>query len=465
MYVQQLYTKCLAEAAYYVESNGEAAIIDPLREVEPYLEILESRGAKLRYIFETHFHADFVSGHVDLARKTGAKIVYGPGAEAGYEIIAAADGQEFEIGFAKIRVIHTPGHTTESSCYLLMDPQGVEHAVFTGDTLFIGDVGRPDLAVRSNLTKEQLAEMLYDSLRLKLMPLSDDLIVYPAHGAGSACGKSMSKETFDTLGNQKKVNYALQAMTKAEFVEIVLEGQLAPPTYFPENAKINKGGYDPIDEVMQRNMTPLSPEQVAGLIAQGVLVLDTRSTEDFVKGHVPGAVSIGLDGQFAPWVGAALEFNRPLLLVCDAGREQEATLRLARIGFENVRGYLLGGIEAWKLAGKPVAQLRTITADQFAAEAQRGAQTLDVRRPGEYAAGHLAGVPNYPLDDYRQWLNSLDPSKPYLVHCAGGYRSVIMGSLMRAAGFENVTNVEGGYSALAKQPGVVIETTPAGVVA
>ena len=459
MYIQQLYTNCLAEAAYYIESNGEAAIIDPLREIEPYLELLEQRGAKLRYIFETHFHADFVSGHIDLARKTGAQIVYGPGAQAQYEIVAAADGQEFEIGFARMRVIHTPGHTTESSCFLLVDPQGNEHAIFTGDTLFIGDVGRPDLAVRSNLTKEQLGEMLYDSIHAKLLPLSDEIIVYPGHGAGSACGKSMSKETFDTLGNQKKVNYALQPMTKAEFVATVLEGQVTPPAYFPENAKINKGGYDPIDEVIERNLVPLAPDRVAELMAEGVLVLDTRSTEDFVQGHIPGSVSIGVDGQFAPWVGAVLQFNRPLVLVCDTGREAEAVIRLARIGFEQVHGFLDGGMAAWAASGRAVHQLRTIASGDVARELAQGAQVVDVRRPAEYAAGHLAGAPNLPLDDYRQWIGTLDPNKPYLVHCAGGYRSVIMGSLMKAAGFSNVTNVAGGFGALKEQPTLTIEAS------
>ncbi len=461
MYIQQLYTNCLAEAAYYIESDGEAAIIDPLREIEPYLELLETRGAKLRYIFETHFHADFVSGHIDLARKTGATIVYGPGAQAYYEITVATDGQEFEIGSARLRVIHTPGHTLESSCFLLIDPQGIEHAVFTGDTLFIGDVGRPDLAVRSNLTKEQLAEMLYDSIHTKLMPLSDEIIVYPGHGAGSACGKSMSKETFDTLGNQKKVNYALQPMSKEEFVKTVLEGQVTPPAYFPENAKINKGGYDPIDEVMERNLTKLSADRVADLIAEGVLVLDTRSTEDFVRGHIPGSVSIGLDGQFAPWVGAVLEFNRPLVLVCDPGRESEAVLRLARIGFERVHGYLEGGITSWAASGRPVHQLRTIDAANLAREIAQGSQVIDVRRPAEYAGGHLAGAPNLPLDDYRQWIATLDPNKPYVVHCAGGYRSVIMGSLMLAAGFTNVTNVAGGFGAMKQQAELPIESTEA----
>ncbi len=454
MKVEQLYTGCLAEAAYYIESNGEAAIIDPLRETEPYLELLRRDNAKLKYIFETHFHADFVSGHLDLARKTGATIVLGPTAQPGYDAYIATDGEEFKIGDVTLVAIHTPGHTLESTTYLLKDENGREVAIFTGDTLFIGDVGRPDLAVKSNLTKEDLAGMLYDSLHNKILPLPDHVIVYPGHGKGSACGKNMSDETFDTLGNQKKVNYALRARSKEEFIKDVLEGLLPPPQYFPKNAVLNKMGPDKsIDEVLAQGAVGLSPDEFEKRVKEeGAIIIDARHPHDFAGEHIPGAINIGLDGEFAPWVGTLIpDLNQLIVLVTPPGREKEAVVRLARVGYDNAYGYLEGGIDAWKNAGKPVEKIPAIEAQQLA-DVYRAhpAHTfiLDVRRPPEYQAEHIEGVENYPLDFIHQWKHDLNPNETYYLHCVSGYRSMIAASILRKEGFRHVINVEGGFNEL-----------------
>lgn len=451
MNLQQLYTNCLAQGAYYISSNGEAAIIDPLRETGPYLDLLKKNGDRLKYIFETHFHADFVSGHVDLAAATGATIVFGPGAQTSYKSHIAGDGEVFSLGNVIIRVLHTPGHTPESSCYLLHDESGKEQAIFTGDTLFIGDVGRPDLAIRSGLSEKDLAGMLYDSLRKKIMPLPDHVIVYPAHGAGSACGKNMSKETSDTLGNQKKMNYALSNISRDEFVRELTTGILPAPRYFAKNAALNKGGYKNYDEVVRAGMVPLSPDTFEDLSRKdGALVLDVRKPQEFAVAHVPGAVFIGLDGQFAPWVGSILpSLDTPILLVTPEGREEEAVMRLSRVGYDNCKGFLQGGVESWAKAGKSVEQVESIPAEEGLARYRKGENTLDVRKPGEFEAGHLKFANSFPLDFIRDNLSTLEKSRPYLVHCQGGYRSMIAVSLLKAAGY-HVTDVQGGFAALGK---------------
>lgn len=461
--VEQLYTGCLAQAAYYIESGGEAAVIDPLRETAPYLERARTgnggRGATLKYVFETHFHADFVSGHVDLAKASGAAIVYGPGAAPAFPAHIARDGEEFAIGSARIRLLHTPGHTLESSCYLLLDGEGREVALFTGDTLFLGDVGRPDLAVKSDLTKEQLADMLFDSLRTKILPLPDHLTVYPGHGAGSACGKHLARETVDTLGHQKEVNAALRQTTAEDFRREVLTGIQPPPSYFPVNARLNREGYAAIDQVMSRGETALDPDGFEALAdAAGALVLDTRSPADFQAGHVPGAVSIGLDGAFANWAGSLLgDPKQPLLLVCDPGREPEAVARLARVGYENVLGHLAGGFAAWARAGRDVETLESVPPGEFLrrrdeAERAPGAplDVLDVRRPAEHAAGALPEADNLPLESLNAGMDRLDRARTYYLHCASGYRSMIAASILKARGFDKVVNVEGGYNALSR---------------
>lgn len=444
MYIEQLYTNCLAEAAYYIESEGEAAIIDPLRETEPYLNLAQKRGAKIKYVFETHFHADFVSGHIDLAQLSGASIVYGPMANPSYDVIKATDGQVFKIGKAGIKVLHTPGHTPESSCYLLLDEQGMEHAVFTGDTLFVGDVGRPDL-LDGVMSKETLASMLYDSLNTKIKTLPDAVIVYPGHGAGSACGKNIGKETFSTIGDQKRLNYALKEQTREEFISKVTDGILPPPHYFFEDARINKQGYDPIAEVMQENSRPLTYEQFASAIRSNALVLDTREATIFERGFIPNAINIGLNGQFAVWVGTLLKINQPLLLVTDLGKERESVLRLARVGYENIVGYLEGGITSWK--GK-MDTAKSIGAEELAKYA--GVDTLDVRKPGEWNSGHLKNAQFFPLGDMPGNVATLDKSKTYVLYCGGGYRSMTAISLMRREGFQNLINVNGGFGAMTK---------------
>ena len=450
MYVEQIYTGCLSEAAYYIESNGEAAIIDPLRETKPYVEKAKERGAKIKYVFETHFHADFVSGHVDLAKKTGAEIVFGPNAQTEYNITVAEDGQKFFLGQLEIHVLHTPGHTMESSTFLLKDESGQDYAIFTGDTLFIGDVGRPDLAVKSDLTKEDLAAHLYDSLRNKIMPLADEVLVYPAHGAGSACGKNMSKETFSTLGEQKTSNYALQEMTKEEFIKEVTEGIAPPPQYFPKNVMMNKMGYASIDDVLDRGVKGLSVEDFKHLADNGGLVLDTRSQEEFVKEHIPNSLFIGLDGSFATWVGALIEdLKTPILLIVEKDREEEAVTRLARVGYDNALGYLENGVNAWKEAGYSTKNFKQIDAKGLENRLKsEEINILDVRKKSEYDAEHVEGAINSPLDFLQNNLDELDPSKEYFIHCAGGYRSVIAQSILQQKGYTNLVDVNGGMSAI-----------------
>lgn len=452
MKIEQMYTSCLAEAAYYIESDGEAAIIDPIRETTPYLEKLKGTGAKLKYVFETHFHADFVSGHIDLAKKTGAKIVFGPTAETRYDTHIAKDGEVFAIGKIKIKVLHTPGHTPESSCYLLLDENGKEYCIFTGDTLFIGDVGRPDL-LDGKMSSAELASMLYDSLNNKIKPLSDDVLVYPAHGAGSSCGKNIGKETWSTLGQQKQTNYALQKMSREDFIKAVTDGLSAPPPYFFKDAMINKNGYDNIDEVMNRNLKALSADDLKKEIASGALVLDTRDPDSFEKGFIKGAMNIGLGGQYAIWLGTLIDINQKLVIVADEGKESDSVLRAARVGFENIKGFLKGGIAAWTSAGNSVEKIQSITPQEFADRVKAGPSRasgpemiLDVRKPSEYETAHVKGAQLLELASLSKDLNSLDKKKTYLVHCAGGYRSMIASSILKANGFENPVNVYGGFN-------------------
>jgi glyoxylase-like metal-dependent hydrolase (beta-lactamase superfamily II)/rhodanese-related sulfurtransferase len=446
MYIQQLYTNCLAEAAYYIESNGEAAIIDPLRETEPYLDLALLRGARIKYVFETHFHADFVSGHIDLARQSGASIVYGPTAKPNYAIVEATDGQEFPLGELTIKVLHTPGHTPESSCFLLLDKHGNPHAVFTGDTLFVGDVGRPDL-LDGVMSKETLAGMLYDSLQGKIKTLPDAVIVYPGHGAGSACGKNIGKETFSTIGEQKKLNYALQDMSREEFIRKVTDGILPPPKYFFEDARINKQGYAPIDDVMEVNSRPLSAEAFTAAMNEDVLILDTREAEEFAKGFIPGSVNVGLNGQFAVWVGTLIPIHQRLLLVTAPGKERESVLRLARVGYENILGYLDKGVDAWPGA---LDSVQTAEAADLLTGKFDEAEFLDVRRPGEWSAGHWKDARFTPLSEMPANTLSLDKSRTYVVYCGGGYRSMTAISLMKRQGFGNLVNAAGGVTAMTK---------------
>lgn len=454
MKIEQIYTGCLAQGAYYIESEGEAAIIDPLRESNPYIQRARQNNAQIKYIFETHFHADFVSGHIDLARKTGAEIVFGPGAKTDYAIYEAQDGEIFKIGKLTIKVLHTPGHTLESTTYLLLDEHEKPYCIFTGDTLFIGDVGRPDLAIKSNLTQEDLAGMLFDSLRSKIMTLPDDVIVYPAHGAGSACGKNMSKETWDTLGNQKKSNYALRdSITRDAFIAELTTGIAPAPQYFAKNAMINKTGYESLDTIMKRGHRALSPDEFESLAnSENALVLDSRSAAEFSAGHIPNSIFIGLDGQFAPWTGALIkDINQPILFVAAESREEEVVMRLSRVGYDNTIGFLKGGIAAWKSAGKEMETVTNISAQELlAADAVQPLHVLDVRRPGEFAGGHLTHATNLPLDDINEQSEQPDKSTPYVVHCAGGYRSMIFISILKARGYKNLTNVEGGWGAISK---------------
>lgn len=452
MKVQQLYTNCLAQGAYYVAHNGEAIIIDPLRETKPYLDLVKQDGVTLKYIFETHFHADFVSGHVDLARETGATIVFGPGAQTAYEAYMAKDNETFKVGGLTVKVLHTPGHTLESSSFLLLDESGKPHCLFTGDTLFIGDVGRPDLAIKSELTQEDLAGMLYDSLQNKIIPLPDDVIIYPAHGAGSACGKNMSKETFDTLGNQKRTNYALKAESKEWFIKELTTGILPPPQYFAKNAALNKQGYPQVEKVLEKGQTALSVEELKMLQKQEtILILDVRPASAFAAGHIPGSLFIGLDGQFAPWVGALIhDLQTPIVVVTPEGRETETVMRLSRVGYDNCKGYLKGGIEAWKKAAESADHIVSVPAEEFAAQYKKGVSTLDVRKPGEYESAHLSNVPSYPLDFIDSWQSQLDKTKPYYIHCAGGYRSMIAASILKRNGYQHLTDVAGGFGAIQK---------------
>ncbi len=458
MKLEQIYTGCLAHGAYYIESKGEAVVIDPLREVQPYIEKAAEDNAKIKYILETHFHADFVSGHIDLAKKSGGTIVFGPtGAEMGFEAHVAQDGEILNVGDVKIKVIHTPGHTMESTCYLLIDENGNETALFTGDTLFIGDVGRPDLAqhVISELTEEKLAAHLFDSLRNKIMPMSDDIIVYPGHGAGSACGKKMSKETSDTLGNQKKTNYALRPdMTKEEFIGEVLHGLMPPPGYFPKNVVMNIKGYDSIDEVLERGNKALTPKEFE-LVANEThaLILDTRASKTYSEGFVPNSINIGIDGSFAGWVGTLIpDIKQEILVVADPGREEEVVTRLARVGYDYTIGYLKGGIEAWKTDGGELDYITNISADEFAKIKNENADIniLDVRKESEYLSEHVVGAENAPLDYINESMKMVNPEKTYYVHCAGGYRSMSFASILRSRGYENLINVDGGFDEIKK---------------
>lgn len=454
MKVEQIYTGCLAQGAYYIESNGEAVVIDPLREVQPYITKATKDKAKIKYVLETHFHADFVSGHLDLAKKTGATIVFGPTAKPGFEAHVAADGEILQVGQVSIKVIHTPGHTMESTCFLLSDEAGKESALFTGDTLFIGDVGRPDLAqkVVADLTQEKLAAHLYDSLHNKIVPLADDIIVYPAHGAGSACGKNMSKETTDTLGNQKKTNYALQAMPKEVFVKKVLDGLMPPPLYFPENVLMNIKGYESIDKILHQGMQALNAEAFeAAANESGALILDTRDAQTFAKGFIPNSINIGIDGSFAPWVGALIpDIKQSILIVAEPGREEEIVTRLARVGYDKAIGYLAGGFQTWVNAGKETDYIQSITVEELAARREKDPTLpiLDVRKRSEHLSEHVIGSENMALDYINDHLSELEKNKIYYVHCAGGYRSMIFASILRARGYENLIDIRGGFKAI-----------------
>ena len=450
MKVDQLYTGCLAEAAYYIESEGEAAIIDPLREYQPYLDRAAADGARIKFVLETHFHADFVSGHLDLAKKTGARIVYGPTARPNFDAYVATDGEELRLGKVTIKVLHTPGHTMESTTYLLRDENGKDYAIFTGDTLFIGDVGRPDLAVKSDLTREDLAGYLFDSLRTKIMPLADDVIVYPGHGAGSACGKKLSNETQARLGDQKLYNYALRPdMTRREFIREVTEGLVEPPQYFPKDAVLNRMGYESFDEVLKRGLRALPVEEFSTVAeATDALILDTRNKEEFVNGFIPGSMFIGIDGDFAPWVGVLIQdLRQPIVFVADPGREEEVVTRLARVGYDNALGFLKGGIQAWKAAGREVETIEEISAPALEKRFTQEVYVLDVRKESEYHSEHLVGAANFPLDFIYRNLAQLEKGRKYYLHCASGYRSVIAASMLQARGYR-VVNVPGGYRAL-----------------
>lgn len=453
MKIEQIYTGCLAQGAYYIVSEGEAAIIDPLREVQPYLDRLAKDNVKLKYIFETHFHADFVSGHIDLSKKTGAPIIYGPTAAPEFEAIVAEDNQVFEIGKIKIKVLHTPGHTMESSTYLLIDENGKNHAIFSGDTLFLGDVGRPDLAQKAaNLTQEELAGLLYDSLYNKILPLEDEITVYPAHGAGSACGKNMQKETVDTLGNQKQTNYALKQTSKESFIAAVLDGLTAPPKYFGMNVAMNKKGYTSFDEVLAKGKTALSVDEFETAAEEtGALILDTRNAAEFYKGFIPQSINIGLKGDFAPWVGSMIvDVQQPILLVCDDCTEEETITRLSRVGFDNVLGYLKGGFESWKNSGKEIDTVHRISPEEFAEKFNENSKVIDVRKEGEYAAEHVKDAYSKPLAYINDWVGNINPDEHFFLHCAGGYRSMIAASILQARGYRNFTEVEGGFNGIKK---------------
>jgi len=459
MKIEQIYTGCLAQGAYFIESNGEAVVIDPLREVEPYLERAEKSGVKIKYVLETHFHADFVSGHIDLAAKSGAQIVYGPTAKPGFEAYVAVDDEVLSFGNVKMKVLHTPGHTMESSCFLLIDEHGNDVALFSGDTLFIGDVGRPDLAQKAaHMTQEQLAETLFDSLRNKIMPLNDEIVVYPAHGAGSACGKNMSKETTDLLGNQKKNNYALRAdMTKAEFVKEVTTGLMPPPAYFPLNVAMNKNGYDSIDTVLERGTRALSPAAFEAVANEtNAIILDTRDAQTFAKAFIPNSINIGIDGGFAPWVGALIpDIKQNILLVTEPGREEEVITRLARVGYDFTIGFINGGIQSWINDGRECDSIKSVSVEEMSNELASGNyEVLDVRKQSEYLSEHMLQAENAPLDYINESMMKIDKSKKYFVHCAAGYRSMIFTSILKARGYDNLIDVKGGFKAI-KESGKV----------
>jgi hydroxyacylglutathione hydrolase len=462
MFIKQLYTGCLSEAAYYIESNGEAAVIDPLRDTDEYTDLAKERNAAIKYIFETHFHADFVSGHIDLGNKTGAPIVYGPNTETSYPVKVARDGEVFKLGKLTIEVLHTPGHTLESTCYLLKDETGKSHAVFTGDTLFVGDVGRPDLAQEGNkLTMDDLAGMLYDSLQTRILPLEDDVLVYPAHGPGSSCGKNLGPNTHSTIGEEKQTNYALQAQSKADFIKSVTDGLQAPPQYFPINAKINKEGYESLDALLSKALQPLPVKAFKEKLKdEDVIVLDTRDSSVFTVGFVPGAIGIGLDGRFAEWAGMLLPFDKPILLVTEPGKEEETAVRLARVGFSTIEGYLQGSFEAWKKAGEKIDMIVEIEADELMMDIPHDPNLLvvDVRRETEFADGHIKAAVNIPLNDMIDpgSMANLDENKNLYVHCAGGYRSIIAASLLKRQGIHNLRNITGGWDQIKEQPGIEV---------
>jgi hydroxyacylglutathione hydrolase len=456
MFIEQLYTNCISEAAYYIESNGECAIVDPLRDVEVYVQMAKERNATIKYIFETHFHADFVSGHVDLSQQTGAPIVYGPDTVTNLPVHIAKDGETFKVGALTIEVLHTPGHTLESSCYLLKDESGKNHCVFTGDTLFVGDVGRPDLAQGGDITMDELAGMMYDSLQQKIMPLADDVIVYPAHGPGSSCGKSLGKETFSTIGEQKQTNYALQPQTKEDFIKAVTDGLAAPPKYFPVNVKINKEGYDALEQLLKKGLNALSVEDFkAASKKEKTLILDTRNASAFTQGFVPGSISIGLEGRFAEWAGALLPFDEQILLVCEPGKEEESIVRLARVGFDKVIGYLNGSYDAWSNSGEKIDLIIDVEADELAMDLPHDAHlvVVDVRKETEFADGHVKDAVNLPLAEMTDpaLIANIEDTDNLYVHCAGGYRSVIASSLLKRQGFHNLRNVVGGWNAIKEQ--------------
>jgi len=456
MYIEQLYTNCLAEAAYYIESDGEAAIIDPIRDTEQYLQKAASRGAKIKYVFETHFHADFVSGHIDLARKTDAKIIFGPLAETGYEVINAKDNEEFVIGKVRIKTLHTPGHTPESTCFLLFDEESNEHAVFTGDTLFVGDVGRPDL-LDGKMSKEELAGMMYDSLNSKLKTLKDSTIVYPAHGPGSACGKNIGKETWSTIGEQKQKNYAMQEMSKEKFIELVTAGLGLPPAYFFNDAVINKKGYDSLEVVLSKNIRPLNVNEFEQEVKAGALILDSRTPDEFEKAYIEDSLNIGLNGTYAVWVGTLINIQQPLIIVSESGKEEESISRLARIGFENVKGFLDGGINAWQSAGKNLLHIQSVNPDEFVKHQLNSNEILvDVRKPGEVECGKLVSSVHLSLTELTDKIKSLNKDQTYFLHCAGGYRSMIGASIMKAKGFKNVINIRGGYGKIIEAGATVV---------
>jgi hydroxyacylglutathione hydrolase len=460
MFIKQLYTGCLSEAAYYIESEGEAAIIDPLRDIEAYLHLANERMARIKYIFETHFHADFVSGHLDLQKATGAPIVYGPKTETNFPIYLAKDGEQFKLGAISIEVLHTPGHTVESTCYLLSDESGKKHALFTGDTLFVGDVGRPDLS-SGDLSKEELASLMFDSLQNKIVPLPDDIIVYPAHGAGSSCGKNLGPETFSTLGEQKETNYALQPQSREEFIKLVIEGLSAAPQYFSVNARINKEGYDSLEEILQKGLTTLSVNDFKEWMnKEDSIILDTRRSEEFTRGFVPRSVSIGLEGRFAEWAGSLLPFDKPIVLVTEPGKEKESVIRLARVGFSQMHGFLSGGLEEWKKAGEELDLIIDIEADELAMDLpfDQNLVVVDVRRETEFADGHVQGALNLPLTDFTDLGNmaNFEEYQNLYLHCGSGYRSVIAASLLKRQGIHNLYNILGGFDAIKNQPGIEI---------
>jgi hydroxyacylglutathione hydrolase len=456
MFIKQLYTGCLSEAAYYIESNGEAAIVDPLRDIDAYLEMAAERKTSIKYIFETHFHADFVSGHIDLAKATGATIIYGPGTQTSFKVHVAKDKESFQLGDITIQALHTPGHTLESTCYLLKDENKKDHCVFTGDTLFVGDVGRPDLAqADANMTSADLAGMLYESLQNKVAPLADDVIVYPAHGPGSACGKNLGPNTHSTIGEEKNSNYALKASSKEEFIKLVTDGLSTPPQYFPINAKINKEGYDSLDDVLARGLKALTPAELKKAMTDGAVLLDTRNASVFTHGFVPGSIFIGLEGRFAEWAGSLLSFNDPIALVTEPGKEKETIIRLARVGFSKMVGYLEGGFEAWQAAGEDIDMIIDVEADELAMDLpfDNNLVVLDVRKPAEYGDGHVKDAINIPLNEMNDpaLLSSFEEDQNVYVHCLGGYRSVIAASIMKKQGIHNLRNVLGGWNKIKEQ--------------